>query len=549
MDSTRAIYVNDLYNHSFEDLDEYEPGGLHPTHLGDLLDGRYKVVHKLGQGGYGMVWLCRDTKENKWRAVKILDAEASTKDCADLRIGSLFSTSGNTDISHSRVAFALDHFWMDGPNGTHLCFVMPLLGPNLEDAAQRYRHEAAPLMRICYQMVQAMSFLHSNGVCHGDFRPQNVCFTLKDIDDLEEDAIIRIFGGPKLKCLVNDGEFEWDGGAPGEQFQFSDGEEGEGADSDNGGINDDASDHDADPQRHYPRYLVANAYIDPNSPYVSNDIAVIDFGESFLVSEPPEYTGIPQHYRSPEMFLDKCYALGFGSDLWALGCTISQVRVGCEPFFDIGDFWCLLRRWETFNGPLPEPYRSSLAEEFEISADLDQYVGTDLEEIEEGKKEYLRRTGVTCSLHNMLLIEHRFYVPLQEGEEPPATPPPTTSTRGYWDPKPGHKIVAVEMSRLEASQIMDLFRKIFAWKPSDRGSAAEILDLPCFAACRQEDEPASGSQVVGSEVASNADSVSSSGSEAPILQETEDDDGALVTQCGFPVLLRFFREMLRVYGI
>lgn len=547
MDSTRAIYVNDLYNHSFEDLDEYEPGGLHPTHLGDLLDGRYKVVHKLGQGGYGMVWLCRDTKENKWRAVKILAAEASTKDCADLRVGSLFSTSGNTDISHSRVAFALDHFWMDGPNGTHLCFVMPLLGPNLEDAAQRYRHEAAPLMRICYQMVQAMSFLHSNGVCHGDFRPQNVCFTLKDIDDLEEDAIIRIFGGPKLKCLVNDGEFEWDGGAPGEQFQFSDGEEGEGANSDNGGINDDASDHDEDPQRHYPRYLVANAYIDPTSPYVSNDIAVIDFGESFLASEPPEYTGIPQHYRSPEMFLDKCYALGFGSDLWALGCTISQVRVGCEPFFDIGDFWCLLRRWETFNGPLPEPYRSSLAEEFEISADLDQYVGTDLEEIEEGKKEYLRRTGVTCSLHNMLLIEHRFYVPLQAGEEPPPTPPPTSSTRGYWDPKPGHKIVAVEMSRLEASQLMDLFRKIFAWKPSDRGSAAEILDLPCFAACRQEDEPASGSQVVGSEVASN--SVSSSGSEAPILQETEDDDGALVTQCGFPVLLRFFREMLRVYGI
>ncbi|KAH9893744.1 hypothetical protein F4778DRAFT_294055 [Xylariomycetidae sp. FL2044] len=40
-----------------EHLEHYEPGGFHPVHLGDVYAndddyGRYKVVHKLGWGGF-----------------------------------------------------------------------------------------------------------------------------------------------------------------------------------------------------------------------------------------------------------------------------------------------------------------------------------------------------------------------------------------------------------------------------------------------------------------------------------------------------------------
>ena len=44
-----------------EPLERYRRGGYHPTHLGDIFkDGRYKVIHKLGWGGYATVWLARD---------------------------------------------------------------------------------------------------------------------------------------------------------------------------------------------------------------------------------------------------------------------------------------------------------------------------------------------------------------------------------------------------------------------------------------------------------------------------------------------------------
>lgn len=42
-------------------LQRYRIGGYRPTHLGDIFKGgRYKIMQKLGWGGYSTVWLARD---------------------------------------------------------------------------------------------------------------------------------------------------------------------------------------------------------------------------------------------------------------------------------------------------------------------------------------------------------------------------------------------------------------------------------------------------------------------------------------------------------
>jgi serine/threonine protein kinase len=44
-----------------ESMSGYRPGGFHPVRLGDTFkDGRYKIHHKLGWGGFSTVWLAKD---------------------------------------------------------------------------------------------------------------------------------------------------------------------------------------------------------------------------------------------------------------------------------------------------------------------------------------------------------------------------------------------------------------------------------------------------------------------------------------------------------
>lgn len=44
-----------------EGYDVYKPGGFHPVHIGDIYNGKYLVISKLGYGLYSTVWLIRDT--------------------------------------------------------------------------------------------------------------------------------------------------------------------------------------------------------------------------------------------------------------------------------------------------------------------------------------------------------------------------------------------------------------------------------------------------------------------------------------------------------
>jgi hypothetical protein len=46
-----------------ESLEKYKPGGYHPIMIGDILHKRYRVVDKLGFGGYSTVWLAHDIDE------------------------------------------------------------------------------------------------------------------------------------------------------------------------------------------------------------------------------------------------------------------------------------------------------------------------------------------------------------------------------------------------------------------------------------------------------------------------------------------------------
>jgi serine/threonine protein kinase len=41
----------------------YQKGGFCPISIGQILDDKYKIIGKLGHGGYSTVWLAKDVSE------------------------------------------------------------------------------------------------------------------------------------------------------------------------------------------------------------------------------------------------------------------------------------------------------------------------------------------------------------------------------------------------------------------------------------------------------------------------------------------------------
>lgn len=154
-----------------EKLWDYEPGGHHPIHLDDVLHERYKVVHKLGSGGYAVVWLCRDISayHPRYLAVKVISAEGSTNECPELRVNKLLEHGLDKTVSSNYFCLPLDQFEIEGPNGKHYVFVYPVLGPRVSRILNILTSQdpGGPLRKICSQVTQAVSILHSVGICHG----------------------------------------------------------------------------------------------------------------------------------------------------------------------------------------------------------------------------------------------------------------------------------------------------------------------------------------------------------------------------------------------
>lgn len=210
-----------------------------------------------------------------------------------------------------------EHFWHVGPNGRHLCIVMPVLGPSV--AGAKALEDVDFLKDVCSGIARGLAFLHSKGMAHGDLHQGNILLQTT-VSKLSVDGINSFMENNNHDDPLAAG-YDWPG-----------------------------------PWAPRTLYKCLNwTKVDPK--LVKKEIAIIDFGKSFMAKDPPSHPTIHYPLRAPEQFFN--IPPTQASDLWTLGCTLMHILGSRNPFKTLPEHqpWPPIPWWEDALGPLPQPYR------------------------------------------------------------------------------------------------------------------------------------------------------------------------------------------------
>ncbi len=136
--------------------------------IGEVLDGKYRVERRLGKGGFGSVYECRDLRLERPVAVKVLDSVDG-----DLDFRQRFRREMQTmaRLRHPHIVTIFD----SGEHEGRPYHVMELVrGCPLAEVAARSPLAVEEAIPLALQVCDAMSYAHTQGVVHRDLSLGNV---------------------------------------------------------------------------------------------------------------------------------------------------------------------------------------------------------------------------------------------------------------------------------------------------------------------------------------------------------------------------------------
>jgi serine/threonine protein kinase len=166
---------------------------LYDPLIGELIDGRYKVETRLGEGGLATVYAATHLLIEKRVALKVLKSEF----VADAEIVERFlrEAKAASRLSHVNIISLSDYGKV--PRGAPF-FVMELLdGRTLSDLL--YEGKGLPVpeaVRIVTEIGQGLAAAHQHGVVHRDLKPDNIGL-VSDVEGVEHVKILD-FGLAKI---------------------------------------------------------------------------------------------------------------------------------------------------------------------------------------------------------------------------------------------------------------------------------------------------------------------------------------------------------------
>lgn len=138
--------------------------------IGQIVNYRYEVLEKIGDGDLFSVYRARDKVLNRLVALKVLSKDLSADREFTAAVVEGYQSVAN--LAHVSIARVLD-----ADHTSEDCFVAAeyVRGINVKERVRRAGPMAVPLaLDIIVPVLEALEYAHSHRVVHGDIRPQDI---------------------------------------------------------------------------------------------------------------------------------------------------------------------------------------------------------------------------------------------------------------------------------------------------------------------------------------------------------------------------------------
>lgn len=155
--------------HDGSRLLDISPDDLDDPFIGELFDGRFRIIRKLGEGGMGSVYAARQMDFEREVALKILKADYLRNE--NIRKRFMYEARTISNLRHPNALRLFD--FGQAPNAFYM--VMELLGG--ESLADRlaYRFLSyGEILHIVPPICGVLGEAHRNEVIHRDLKPENI---------------------------------------------------------------------------------------------------------------------------------------------------------------------------------------------------------------------------------------------------------------------------------------------------------------------------------------------------------------------------------------
>ncbi|OAA43650.1 Protein kinase-like domain protein [Metarhizium rileyi] len=167
-----------------EQLPEYNARHFYPVQLGEVFDGRYQTIAKLGYGSSSTIWLARDLEDHQYIALKVY-IHNSAKHRELPFYERLNRVLPSTHAGAGKIRKLLHSFKVTGPHGTHVALVMQASQMSLRDMDLVFMKgggfNESFVKSAIMELLKCLDFLHTEvQAVHTDIHPGNLLLGTDD---------------------------------------------------------------------------------------------------------------------------------------------------------------------------------------------------------------------------------------------------------------------------------------------------------------------------------------------------------------------------------